>query len=155
LCLPIEVVVVVVVVMVLRSKCYYHAVMLASNFRRMENYILMTMVLLLLPESSSLMMLNERDYSTNLMSSVMDSKIDSTSVIFHVHHPIMNLWMMMMLMRKHLQPFDRTKSTALMIMLRQHPVDVCIVIYPFYLLLLLFNFLSLGCQIFSFLALYL
>jgi hypothetical protein len=99
--------------------CYITAdavvVMAAGNFRRKENYILMM-----------LDVCSIRDYSTNLMSSAMDSSIDSTSAFpVHAHHPIMNPLMMM----RYLQ-FDHTVSTALTIMPRQHPADVCTVIYP-------------------------
>lgn len=89
--------------------------MAAGNFRRKENYILMMLDVYWI-----------RDYSTNLMSSAMDSSIGLTSAFHvHAHHLIMNPLMMM----KYLQ-FDHMVSTALTIMPRQHPADVCTVIYP-------------------------
>ena len=89
--------------------------MAAGNFRRKENYILMM-----------LDVCSIRDYSTNLMNSVVDSSIDSTSAFpVPAHHPITSQLMMM----RYLLP-DHTVSTALTIMPRQHPADVCSVIYP-------------------------
>lgn len=89
---------------------------MAGNFRKRENYILMM-----------LDVCSIRDYSTSLMSSAVDSSIDSTSVSpVLAHHPIMSR----LKMTRYLQ-LDHTVSTASTIMPRQHPADVYSVIYPF------------------------